>query len=32
MCDSNNRIFFEFDYTDNGLSNCRMLIAFGFVI
>ena len=32
MCDSNNRIFFEFDATDNRLSNCRMLIAFAVVI
>ena len=32
MCDSNNRIFFEFDATDNRLSNCLMLIVFCVVI
>lgn len=32
MCDSNNRIFFEFDVADNILYNCLMLIVFIVVI
>ena len=32
MCGSNNRIFFEFDSTDNRFANCMMFIVFVIVI